>query len=390
MKIFVVHNSYKLDGGEDSVKKNEVALLRNNGKCVECLSVSNELIDSVFRKIIATFSSIFSLSSYLSNYFRIIRARPNVVHVHNYFPLVSPAIFYACSAAGVPVVHTLHNYRAICPTALLMHEGKIEERSVKGSSWWAVYRRVYRDSWVGTLALAVMIEIHKRGGTWKRKVDRFIALTEFSRKKYIEAGWPEDKIVVKPNFTEDPYGGSEIVAKRGGYGIFVGRLSSEKGINLLLDAWRNIDLRLKVAGRGELVSYVQRQASRNIEYVGSKMKSEVLDLVQHADFIVMASTWYEGFPMVLVEAFSCGTPALVPRLGSMEEIVRDGITGLHFEAGNADDLNKKAQWMIDHPAEARKMGENARREYLNKYTPEQNYEMLMDIYQEAIEESRNH
>jgi glycosyltransferase involved in cell wall biosynthesis len=270
-----------------------------------------------------------------------------------------------------------------------MHDSKINETSLKGSTWWTVAKRVYRNSFIGSLALACMVELHKLLGTWQTKVDIFIALTEFSRQKYMEAGWPAEKILVKSNFIEDPFDTASTIRKAGGYALYVGRLSEEKGIDILLDAWTSVGLPLKVIGDGPLKSSVESNALLAVEYLGLKNKDEVLELVQNADFITMASTWYEGFPMVLVEAFACGTPALVSRLGSMKEIVVPNKTGLHFESGNAADLAEKVQWMINNSSEVKKMGDNARKEYLAKYTPEKNYALLIDIYQQAIMGCKN-
>lgn len=388
MKIIILHNLYQVAGGEDQVLNNETKLLKFYGELVKCCRVDNSKIFTFWEKTKTMFASSYSF------YYRrhvisiLLREKPDVVHVHNYFPIFSPSIFFACKSTKTPVVHTLHNYRAVCPTALLMHDGKINEKSLKGSAWWAVSKRVYRNSFIGSFALAFMVEIHKWLGTWNSKIDRYIALTEFSRLKYIEAGWPEHKVVVKPNFIEDPFDNLEVVDKSGGYALYLGRLSEEKGIDILFDAWDSCKLPLKVIGDGPLKNMVSQHPNSATEYLGLKDKPEVLKLVQNADFIVMPSTWYEGFPMVLVEAFACGTPALVSRLGSMEEIVEDGITGLHFEAGKSVDLAEKVQWMIDNPEQAKQMGQNARNEYLEKYTPEKNYEILMDIYQQAIEEAK--
>jgi glycosyltransferase involved in cell wall biosynthesis len=268
-----------------------------------------------------------------------------------------------------------------------MHDGKINEASLKGNAWWTVTKRVYRDSLIGSFTLACMVELHKFLGTWQTKVDCFIALTEFSKQKYVEAGWPAQKICVKPNFIEDPFNDVKAPRKQGGYSLFVGRLSEEKGVGILFDSWQEVGGKLKIIGDGPLKGFVEKKSTSSVQFLGRKDKEDVLKLVRNADFIVMPSTWYEGFPMVLVEAFACGTPALVSRLGSMKEIVEDGVTGLHFEAGNAQDLAEKAQWLIDNPERTREMGQNARNEYLSKYTPEKNYEMLIDIYQQAIEEA---
>ncbi len=387
MKILFVHNFYQVEGGEDAVFRNEIELLKQKNEISE-YTVNNDSINSLLGKVLVFLRVIFSFKAYREFKQYLALYNPDVVHVHNYFPLLSPSIFYACKKNEIPVVHTLHNYRAVCPTALLMHGGKINEKSVKGTSWWTVTKKVYRGSFIGSIGLATMVELHKWLGTWQTKVNRYIALTEFSKKKYIEAGWPAKKIAAKPNFIQDPFNGAASVAKRGHYALFVGRLSEEKGVDILFESWGNTTGKLKVIGDGPLKEYVESKALDAIEFLGRKDKPDVLDLVSNADFIIMPSTWYEGFPMVLVEAFACGTPALVSRLGSMEEIVEDGVTGLHFEAGNAQDLAEKAQWLIDNPQRAREMGRNARSEYLAKYTPEKNYEMLMDIYQQAIDEAK--
>ena len=194
---------------------------------------------------------------------------------------------------------------------------------------------------------------------------------------------------MKSNFISDPFNNQIKIDKEGGYALYVGRLSEEKGIDLLLDAWSKCELPLKIVGDGPLKKTVEQNQIKSGEFLGVKDKVEVLDLIKNAEFVIMPSICYEGFPMVLVEAFACGTPALVARLGSMQEIINPNITGLYFETGNANDLAEKVRWLVDHPEQVRQMGHNARQEYLVKYTPEKNYEMLMDIYNQAIEEVAN-
>lgn len=388
MKILLTHNFYKISGGEDSVFHNEKVLLETGGNSVSLYTIDNDQVVSISDKILTAISVPFSFNQYRKFKKHLLLHKPNVVHVHNYFPLYSPSIFYACKSAGIPVVHTLHNYRAVCPTALLMHNGTVNERSVKGSSLWSVTKKVYRNSLIGSLTLAVMVDLHKLMDTWKLKVDCYIALTEFSKQKYIEAGWPNKKIAVKSNFIADPIGITDIANKKGNYGLFIGRLSEEKGINTLLNAWTSVTEELNIVGDGPLQTLIEKESTGNIRFLGRKDKRDVLELVKNANFVLLPSTCYEGFPMVLVEAFACGTPVLVSRLGSMKEIVEDGVTGLHFETGNANDLATKAQWLINNPERTRQMGQNARNEYLAKYTPEKNYEMLMNIYQQAIDEAK--
>ncbi len=378
-----MHNFYQIAGGEDAVLKQEMDLLTADHDVLQ-YTISNDQINTFFSKVLTLLHVPFSLKSYREFVHFLAVNKPDVVHVHNYFPLLSPSIFYACKKLNIPVVHTLHNYRAVCPTALLMHDGKINEQSITHNAWWTVRQKVYKDSLLGSFALACMVQLHKRLGTWKSKVDVFIALTEFAKAKYVEAGWPQQKIIVKPNFIIDPFDGVKSISKTGGYALFVGRLSDEKGIDVLLKAWANIVLPLKLIGTGPFKEALESNTQSNIEYLGLKDKPEVLELIKNADFVVMPSTWYEGLPMVLVESFACGTPALVSNIGSMQEVVTPEVTGLHFEVGNSSDLQKKVQWMMNNPSEVKRFSRNARDEFLNKYTSEINKSQLLDVYQQAI------
>ena len=387
MKALVVHNYYQIAGGEDHVFNNEVKLLNEFKSDSIPFDFNNKNINTFSSKIRVSLSLLYSYDSFKRIICKINKTTPDIVHVHNYFPLISPSVFYACKRKGIPVVHTLHNFRAICPTALLMYGGKINENSINNSPWWTVRKKVYKNSFFGTLFLSLMVFTHKKIGTWNKRVDRYIALTNFAKEKYIEAGWPAEKIVVKPNFIEDPFK-SVFEYKNENYAIYIGRLSEEKGIDILLNSWSKKNQKLLIVGDGPLRKNVESCENSNVVYLGKKEKEEVLELVHNASFLIMASTWYEGFPMVLVEAMACGTAAIVPDLGGMGEIVKDGTTGLHFEPGSTADLSRKVDQLFNSSEEQKRMGLNARNEYLEKYTPEKNYEMLIDIYQQAIEEAR--
>lgn len=386
MKILVIHNSYQLRGGEDAVAQNEIELLRVHGNVVKTWFVSNNSINGWIGKIIAAVGTIFSLPSFVKALIVIRDARPDVVHVHNFFPLISPSVFYACHWAGVPVVFTLHNFRILCPTALLMHDNVVTERSLHEGPWWAVREKVYRDSMLGTLALAMMIWVHKFFGTWSTKVTRFIALTRFSAAKFATAGVPSDRIAVKSNFVDVAIPNP---SDRSGL-LFVGRLSREKGIDILTRAVNLIydgEVFMKVAGAGPLADEVSSVAG--IKSLGRLDTASVHQEMVLAQALVMPSICYEGFPLVLVEAYACGLPVIASRLGAMAELVEDGVTGLLFEPGSAEDLARKMAWAIEYPAEMRRMGAAARKRYEMLYTPECNYEQLMAIYSNAIN-SRGH
>jgi glycosyltransferase involved in cell wall biosynthesis len=384
MKILFVHNFYQIAGGEDAVYKNEMDLLKENGNEVIEYTVDNASINSLWDKVCVMFGTLFSFSQYHKVKRVLQNSSPDVVHVHNYFPLISPSVFYACKKMNIPVVHTLHNYRAVCPSALLMHDGKICEKSIKHSGWWAVKKKVYRGSLIGSFILTCMVELHKRLGTWQKQVNCFIALTQFSKDMYIEAGWPEHKISIKPNFIEDPFNGESTISKQGGYGIFVGRLSEEKGIDNLLHAWNTIEYPLKVIGDGPLKHLVEKSNNPYIEYLGLKDKCDVINYIKNADFLIMPSIWYETFGMVIIEAFACQTAVIVPKLGSLQTIVSDELTGVHFDPFNYIDLSEKINYLVENISLAQVMGANARSEYLSNYTPEINYKELFDVYQNTI------
>lgn len=387
MKILFIHNRYQYTGGEDAVLDAEFSLLQENGHEVLLVGQDNRSIHSFIAKVNAFKDVAYSKTARLWVADKIQHHQPDVVHVHNFFPLLSPSIYDACIESGVPVIQTLHNYRTICPGAMLMRQGNICEKCVTGSAYQAVLHSCYKESVAGTFAVARMVEKHRATDTWKHKVNRFIALTEFARNKFIEAGFPEEKIVVKSNFTVgSTLPENEANQNRAG-ALFVGRLSQEKGVRTLFNAWGNLDIPLRIAGSGPLESTLSDLIGRSIKALGMLDQRSVQKEMRQAAFLVMPSEWYEGFPMVLVEAFSQGLPVVASRLGGMAEIIEDGVTGLHFEAGNAIDLAEKVRWMVEHPEECRQMGNNARATYLEKYTPEKNYDMLMNIYKEAINDA---
>ena len=389
MKILLAHNTYQYAGGEDSVLASEQELLRQHRHQCETAILSNKRVGGIFAKIRTALKTPKSKYGYDFAKKAILQIRPNIVHVHNFFPLLTPSIYDACIEAGIPVVQTLHNYRTICPGALLMRDGKICEKCVTGSPYQAILHRCYRNSIPGSWAVARMVSYHRKRQTWQNKVDLFIALTAFSRRKFIEAGFPEEKIMVKPNFYGETGKAKAGKRERKRCGVlFVGRLSREKGIATLLAAWQNLNVPLRVVGDGPLLAFAKNNLPVAVALLGWLDSQQVSDEMAGAAFLVMPSEWYETFGLVIIEAFAHGLPVVASRLGGMAEIVEDGVTGLHFEPGNPQDLAEKVQWLHDHPEECRIMGKNARKIYEEKYTPERNYELLMDIYQQAIENKK--
>ncbi|MBD9359870.1 glycosyltransferase family 4 protein [Methylomonas fluvii] len=385
MKILIVHNYYQQAGGEDSVVAAEFDLLKRRGHEVELWSVDNrDLPVGLAGKINVALTTNYSFNSKLLANEKLKQFRPNIVHVHNFFPQISPSIYDACINADVPVVQTLHNYRLICPGALLMRNGKICENCITGTPYQAALHGCYRGSRVGSLVLAHMVNNHRKIGTWNNKVSRFIALTEFSKSKFVEAGFPSENIAVKPNFVDDPFNSdNEMDCIGAPYALFVGRISEEKGIRTLIAAFSSVgnDIELKIAGSGPIENSL---VGNNVTMLGRQSSNEISRLMRNAAFLIMPSEWYEGFPMVLVEALAHGLPVLASNLGSMAEIISDGENGLLFEPGNSADLANKVRWLINNPVVRRNLGKNARRTYVSHYTPDINYQKIMEIYQGLI------
>ena len=388
LKVLILHNHYQQPGGEDVVVANESALLKEHGHEVHLQLLSNDSIQGPWRKMITALQTPYSWRSRREMIGIINNENPDVVHVHNFFPLLTPSIYDACQDAGVPVVQTLHNYRTICPGALLMREGKVCEDCIQGTPYQAVLHGCYRGSRLGSLAVARMVDIHRRQGTWSDKVDRFIALTESAKKKFVAAGFPAEKIAVKPNFIEATPTEKFSTGKRSG-ALFVGRLSPEKGIGTLLEAWEKLDVSLRIVGDGPLLDMAKVNISEFLTVLGRRKRTQIFEEMSRAAFLVMPSEWYETFGLTIIEAFSQSLPVIASRLGAMAELVEDGVTGLHFTPGDAEDLARKVRWANEHPEEMRRMGRNARLIYEEKYTSEVNYLQLMAIYEEAIEEN-NH
>lgn len=388
MRVLQIHNNYQFTGGEDVAVEAEYSLLQSHGNDVNLFEVSNENIRGTKAKIETAINVSYSKKYSNKLIHRIGYFRPEIVHVHNFFPLLTPSIYDVCKSFCLPVIQTLHNYRIICPGAYLLKNGVICEDCLTGSAFKAALHGCYRDSRIGSFLVAYMVQTHRKRKTWQKKIDRFIALTEFAKKKFIQAGLPPERIEVKPNFIHpDPgtgYGNSK-------YALFVGRISKEKGIVTLLQAWKKIrGVPIKIVGDGSLIEETRKITIRDnlydVELLGAFDRKDVLTFMGKAIFLVFPSEWYEGFPMTVAEAFACGLPVLSSRIGGMTEIVEDGVTGLHFEAGNPVDLADKIKWLIEHPDKCRHMGKNARKVFLEKYTAEKNYKILMNIYQQAINE----
>jgi glycosyltransferase involved in cell wall biosynthesis len=386
VKALVVHNRYRQPGGEDQVFSAETALLEARGHRVLRYSTHNDRVADMNSLALAK-GTLWNSSIYRELRTLMRRERPNVAHFHNTFPLVSPAGYFAARAEGVPVIQTLHNYRLLCPNALFFRDGGVCEDCLgKAVPWPGVVHKCYRGSRAASGSVAAMLTAHRALRTWTEKVDAYITITRFARDKFIQGGLPAEKIVVKPNFVNPDPGPGE---GRGGYVLFVGRLSIEKGIGTLLAAWKRLGGRvpLKVVGDGPLVDEVVKAANgrSRVEWLGYRSLAEVHALMKEASALVFPSEWYETFGRVAAEAFATGTPVIAANIGAAIELVEHGRTGLRFPPGDPEDLAAQVEWILNHPVERTRMRREARAEFEAKYTAERNYRMLMEIYGSTLE-----
>jgi glycosyltransferase involved in cell wall biosynthesis len=388
MKLLQVHNFYQQAGGEDRVVDAELTLLTARGHEVIQYTVHNDSVKQIFPLVLAG-KTVWNCETYRSISKLIAREGVELVHVHNTLPLVSPAVYWAAAVRPVPVVQTLHNYRLLCPAATFYRQGQVCELCLhKTAKWPAVAHRCYRNSFAASAAVGAMLASHGWFGTYQHKIHTYIALTEFARTKFCEGGLPSERIKVKPNFLADDPGPGR---GAGGYALFAGRLTEEKGLTTLLDAWSQCAQAppLKIAGDGPLRNDVRERAAAlaNVEYLGPCDHNRVIALLQDAAFLVFPSRWYEGMPMVVLEALACGTPVVAFALGSMKDLIVEGVNGVTLSYENAGALLAFLRNYREFPGNIARLRAGARNCFDRNFTAETNYELLLNIYRHALNES---
>ncbi|HKV25375.1 MAG TPA: glycosyltransferase family 4 protein [Candidatus Acidoferrum sp.] len=373
MKILVVHNRYQHRGGEDAVQEAETNLLRQAGHQVIEYIRDNEEIQScsAYEKASLAWRATWSRRTYRELLEILSGESPDLVHFHNTFPLISPSAYYACRVAETPVVQTLHNYRLLCPAGTFFRDNHVCEECVSHSLLRSVAHGCYRESRPASAVAASVLGVHRLMHTWSNQIDLFFVCSEFARRKFIDAGFDAGRIRVKPNFIADsPVSAQEL----GSFALYLGRLSEEKGPQLLLRAWSCLrdQVPLRVAGDGPLFFSLRAECARmglsHVVFTDWIPATAARDTLRSARFLIVPSLCYEGFPMVVAEACACGIPVIAAGHGGLAEIVRDGYTGLHFAPGDPIDLARKVLWAWTHPAETAAMGAAARFEFEQKYT----------------------
>jgi len=387
-RVLVVHNFYQSPGGEDQVFRQEIAMLKAKGHSVSEFTVHNDEVNALNKWDLA-WKAFWNDDVFQRLTELIRREKPSIAHFHNTFPLISPAGYYAARMQNVAVVQMVHNYRLICPKAIMYRDGHVCELCThRAFAWPSIIHRCYRGSALATGLTATMTAYHRVRGTWDSLVDVYIAATDFSRKKLIEGGFSADKIVVKPNFLVDDLqegpGG-------GGYVAYVGRLVPEKGVATLLKAWSLLDssIQLKIVGDGPMRDIVKAAAEVDprIEFMKFCSRAEVHAVLSRAEMMVFPSEWYEPFPLTMIEAFAAGTPVVAARIAHLPDLVRPGQTGRLFRPGDARGLADEIKSLFAVPSERRAMRAYCRRTYEELFTAEHNYPILMAAYRKALNQT---
>jgi len=409
MNLLLVHNFYQQPGGEDEVFRTEYDLLRGSGHTVLQYTVHNDACDDMTKLELAR-STVWNTQAAGEIRDLVASRQIDIVHFHNTFPLISPAAYSAAREEGAAVVQTLHNFRLLCPNGLFFRDGKpCEECLGKTPPWPAVAHGCYREDRKATAVIAAALTIHRMRRTWHDDIDALIATTNFAREKFVQSGHPAHKITVKPNFLHPDPG---VGPGDGDYALFVGRLSHEKGLKTLLDAWTHygIPLKLKIIGDGPLADQLKasmalancewlgdspvqkhgipaesKNPSRRIQWLGRRPLEEVYHHIGAAKMLIFPSECYETFGRVAIEAFAKGTPVVASNHGAPADVVAHDRTGLLFTPGDAEDLALKVQTLLASPATLARMRGVCRAEFDAKYTGRRAYEQLMAIYQRALE-----
>ncbi len=379
MKILVAHNAYHYRGGEDTLVDAELTMLAGQGHQVYLYRRDNAELAHI-HPARAAIDTIWSLRTVDELRTVARRFMPDIIHAHNTFPLISPSLYGIARSLHIPVVQTLHNFRLLCPQAMLVRDGQVCTDCVGRGPWRAVLHRCYRGSFAQTAVTATMLALHRIRGSWNHDVSRYIVLNRTCRDLFVAGGLPPRKLCIKPNFVESS-GTPQWVCRAGG--VFIGRLSHEKGLAVLARALHSLPGKtIDVYGTGPLQSLVER--SPGLRYCGFLASTALRQRMQQASYLVMPSTGMESFGLAAIEAFACGVPVIASQQGGLGELVTHKKNGLLVTPGDPTALARAIAYADAHPHEMRRMGIDAYQTWLAHYTPERNYELLMHIYDEAL------
>lgn len=369
----------------------EKSLLEKHGHQIFSYERSNDELESkgLLPRVIGAAAAVWSRTTYSDFSELLRRLSPDIVHVHNTSLVISPSIFWACKDAHVPVVHTVHNYRLLCPNTAFYRDGHPCESCAGGNMWHGIAHGCYRSSRLATSVAASAVAYNWQRGTWTRAIDQYIAPSYFLREKLISGGIAPEKITVKPHFVEPDPG---VIRYRDRYAAFVGRLSPEKGIKTMLKAWEQLgDIPLRIVGDGPERAELEalcREKNLNVQFTGNVRRRQAFDHLQRARLLVFPSITYESFGMGIIEAYACGVPVVASDHGAMRELVQHEHTGLRFRPADPEDLARTVHALWSDEELLADISRNARQEFERKYAAEANYRALIAIY-EGVLSTRN-
>lgn len=384
MRILIIHTFYQGPGGEDTVFRQEKELLAMDHD-IETLTFQNK---KGWKGAVQTLFSFWNISAANQVKKYIKKFNPQLVHIHNTHYASGPIIIRTVDKLGIPLVMTLHNFRILCPSAILYHDHQLFLSSLNENfPWTAVKNKVMDQSAIKTFLLALNYWFHRKIGTWNM-VDRYIVLSNFAKKLFIDStlNVPSKKFTIKPNFTFPIVG---TVEHGEDYFIYIGRLTEEKGIVNLLKVFSEIDSRLIIIGDGSLKQEVIDATGHNtnITYLGFRSREEIIPLVEKAEALLVPSLWFEGMPMTILEAFSVGTPVIGSDIGALSEMIIPNQTGLLFNPQSVDNmLITIKQWKKFSIQEKYNIRQTTKEFYFSNFTPEENKKRLLHIYDEAIQD----
>lgn len=395
MKILVIHNYHRTGSasGDDQVFKKETELLQKHGNQVYRYTVSNDDFDqqSIFGKVKMTFGMFWSVKNY-KKVKKIIKDRkPDIVHIHTFFPLLSPSILYAAKKSGVKVVATLHDTRFICPCATSLRNGRICNECGDGHYFRMAKYKCFKNSRLQSLIVAVIFKIHRILKSFYKKIDGYICLNDNQIELLKNIGFNEQKIFKKYNFVPDINfieNDNKLPVLPERFVVYYGRIGEEKGIHTLMKIWERLkDIPLIVMGGGPLEEEFERWADKQeqVYFLGYTSHKKCLSIVKKAEFVLFPSIWYEGCSMVQIEAESNGKALIATDLGFSTESIRDGYNGYKVKLGDINGFVQTIKMMWENPDKCKELGENARQDYLDKYLPEDNYVQLMEIYEKILQ-----
>ena len=395
MKILAIHNFHRSGSasGDDQVFKSETALLEKHGHTVIRYTVSNDSFDKagILGKLAAMFGMLWSFRNYRAISSLVAREKPDVVHVHTFFPLLSPSILYAAKRRGAKVIATLHDTRFICPVATSLRDGNICNDCGDGHYLRMAKYACFKGSHIQSLAVAGIFKYHRLRKSFYKQIDRYICLNDNQVHLLENIGFDSKKIVKKYNFVPDAQANTKPVKHEdlpNRYAVFYGRIGAEKGIRILQRIWNELDdIPLVVMGGGPLEDSFKAWAEQhgNVYFLGYTPHEECLSIVKGGEFVMFPSIWYEGCSMVEIETESLGKPLIATDLGFSAEAIQNNVNGLKVRLNDIEGFVQAVRTLWSAPEECARMGGEARKDYEAKYLPEDNYEQLMNIYQTTMQ-----